>query len=556
MVTMTSTSSQGKTERWTRYFTFNTDHKVVGIQYLVTAFIFYLIGGLMAMIIRAELATPETNVVSPDTYNGLFTMHGTIMIFLFLIPAFQGLGNYMVPLMIGARDMAFPRLNTTAFWIIPPAGLLLLSSYFLPGGPAAAGWWSYPPLSLTYPNTNPVNGQLFWSMSIVLLGTSSIIGAINFITTIIAMRTEGMTLFRMPLFAWNMLTISLMTLVGTPVLAAAAILLASDQVLGTGFFNPALGGNPVVYQHMFWFYSHPAVYIMFLPAAGAISEILPTFSRKPLFGYKEIVLATIGIAVIGFSVWVHHMFASGTPDWMRLFFMFTSMVIAVPTGIKVFNWTATIWGGRLWMTTPMLFAMGFVVMFVLGGVTGIMLASVPVDIHVNNTYFIVAHMHYVLFGASVIGLFAGIYYWFPKITGRMLNETLGKAHFWLTMVGLNITFLPMHEAGLQGMPRRVAVYAEQFTVLNVIESLGAFALGLSTLPFLLNVLISWVVGKQAPADPWRSHGLEWTVSSPPPVENFEQLPVVTGTPYEYGIVGKGAGPDDPSVDTQSASRME
>ncbi|BAC88681.1 cytochrome c oxidase subunit I [Gloeobacter violaceus] len=549
-VSASQTASNRATGDWRRYFTFNTDHKVIGIQYLVTAFTFYLIGGLQAMIIRAELATPESNVVSQDAYNGLFTLHATIMIFLWIIPMSAGLGNYLVPLMIGARDMAFPRLNAASFWLIPPAGLVLLSCYLVPSGPPQAGWWSYPPLSLQAIQVGEQTffnyGQSLWCIGVGILGISSILAAVNFIATILAMRTEGMTLFRMPIFIWNTLVTSVITLLGVPVLTAAVVLLWSDLALGTAFFDPARGGDPVVYQHMFWFYSHPAVYIMILPAMGAVSEILPTFARKPLFGYRVVAISTVAIGVIGFTVWAHHMFTSGTPDWLRLFFMITSMTIAVPTGIKVFNWVATIWGGKLWLTTPMLFAMGFVGMFVAGGVTGVMLASVPVDIHVSNTYFVVAHLHYVLFGGSVLGLYAAVYYWFPKMTGRFLNETLGKVHFWTTIIGLNLAFLPMHQVGLLGMPRRVAEYLPQFTLLNQIVSLGAAVLGISTLPFLLNVLISWLAGTKAENDPWRSHGLEWTISSPPPLENFGQLPVITAGPYEYGIIGKGAGPEDPS----------
>jgi cytochrome c oxidase subunit 1 len=538
---------------WRRYFTFNTDHKVIGIQYLVTTFVFYLLGGLLAMVIRAELATPESNVVSPDAYNSLFTIHATIMIFLWVIPASAGLGNYLIPLMIGARDMAFPRLNAASFWLIPVGGLTLMTSYLVPSGPAQAGWWSYPPIAYQANIEGEAvfnYGQSIWCIAVGILGVSSILAAVNFIATIIAMRAPGMTLFRMPIFCWNILVISVLTLLGVPVLTAAQVLLWSDLALGSTFFNPTGGGDPTIYQHMFWFYSHPAVYIMFLPAAGAVSEILPTFARKPLFGYRVVALSTVAIGVIGFTVWVHHMFASATPDWMRMFFMFTSMLIAVPTGVKVFNWTATVWGGKLWLTTPMLFAMGFVAMFVLGGVTGIMLASVPIDLHVHNSYFVVGHLHYVLFGATVLGLYAGIYYWFPKMTGRMMNETLGKIHFWTTFVGLNVTFFPMHQLGLLGMPRRVAEYLPEHQLLNVISTIGAFALGVSTLPFLINVIFSWVVGPKAGNDPWRSHGLEWLVPSPPPLENFVQLPLVTAGPYEYGIVGKGAGPEDPSREDQ------
>lgn len=532
---------------WRQYFGFSTDHKVIGIQYLVTTFFFYLIGGLEAMIIRAELATPDTNIVEPGTYNGLFTLHATVMIFLWVIPVLVGFGNFLVPLMIGARDMAFPRLNALSFWIIPPAAVLLLSSYFVPGGPAASGWWAYPPLSLQNESGVWYNGQFIWIVSLIMLGTSSILAAINFVVTIVSMRAPGMELFRMPIFIWNTLTISFITLLAGPVLVAALILLGFDLNAGTGFFNPAKGGDPIIYQHMFWFYSHPAVYIMILPAMGIISEILPTFARKPLFGYKVIALSTLAIAVLGFSVWVHHMFTSGTPAWMRMFFMITSMIIAVPTGVKVLNWVATVWGGKLWLTSAMLFAMGFVGMFVLGGITGVMLASVPVDIHVSNTYFVVAHLHYVLFGGSVLGIYAGMYYWFPKITGRMLNEGLGKVHFWTTFIGLNLAFLPMHQVGLLGMPRRVAQYAPEFATLNLITSLGAFALGISTVPFIFNAVYSWFWGPKAGNNPWGSYGLEWQIASPPPVENFEHLPVISEGPYEYGR-------DDADAERQPALR--
>ncbi|WP_287128824.1 cytochrome c oxidase subunit I [Candidatus Cyanaurora vandensis] len=517
---------------WRKYFGFSTDHKVIGIQYLVTSFFFYLLGGFMAMVIRAELATPETNVVEPDVYNGLFTIHATVMIFLWIIPASAGFGNYLIPLLIGARDMAFPRLNAISFWIIPVGGALLLSSYLIPSGPAQSGWWAYPPLSTSA--TDFINGQLLWIISVIVLGTSSILAAINFIVTIWSMRAEGMDLFRMPIFVWNTLVTSAITLLSAPVLVGALILLTFDLSAGTSFFNPTGGGNPVVYQHLFWFYSHPAVYIMILPAMGIISEVLPTFARKPLFGYRVIALSTVAIAVLGFTVWAHHMFTSGTPGWLRMFFMFTSMIIAIPTGIKVFNWLATLWGGKILLNTAMLFAMGFVGMFVIGGVTGIMLASVPVNIHVSNTYFVVAHLHYVLFGGSVFGLYAGMYYWFPKMTGRLMNETLGQIHFWTSFIGFNLCFFPMHQLGLLGMPRRVAIYDPQFTLVNLIVSTGGFLLGISTLPFIFNAVLSWVRGRPAGANPWNGYSLEWTVPSPPPVENFVKLPVVTSGPYEYG----------------------
>ncbi len=524
---------------WRLYFSFSTDHKVIGIQYLVTTFVFYLIGGALAMAIRAELATPESDFVERNAYNGLFTIHATIMIFLWIIPALAGFGNFLVPLMIGAKDMAFPKLNALSFWIIPPAAILLLSSFWTESGPASAGWTSYPPLSLLPVQVGEKlvanTGEFIWILSLVLLGTSSILAAINFIVTILAMRTEGMTLFRMPLFVWATLTASCITALGTPVLAGALILLGMDLMMGTAFFNPTGGGDPVVYQHMFWFYSHPAVYIMVLPAMGMISEILPVFSRKPIFGYKAIAISTMGIAVVGFMVWAHHMFTSGTPDWLRMFFMITSFVVAVPTGIKVFSWLATIWGGKLELTSAMLFAMGFVSMFVVGGLSGVILAAVPVDIHVHDTYFVVAHLHYVLFGGSVFALYAGLYFWFPKMTGRLLNEPWGKIHFALTFIGFNLCFLPMHQLGLQGMPRRVAEYATEFQGLNVLVSVGGFLLGISTLPFLFNAIYSWIWGEKASANPWRALTLEWMTSSPPPVENFDDpLPVITAPPYEYG----------------------
>ncbi|AGY60133.1 cytochrome c oxidase subunit I [Gloeobacter kilaueensis] len=536
---------------WRRYFSFCIDHKVIGIQYLVTTFFFYLLGGALAMMIRAELLTPDSDVLDRQFYNSTFTIHASIMIFLWVIPALVGFGNYLVPLMIGARDMAFPRLNALSFWMIPPAGIALISSFFIRGGAASSGWTSYPPLSVQQVQvgdiTVPHVGQLIWCIGVIILGTSSILAAINFIVTIVAMRAPGMILFRMPLFIWATLAASCIAMMGTPVLAGALILLSLDLTQGTVFFNPTGGGDPVVYQHMFWFYSHPAVYIMILPAMGIISEVLPVFARKPIFGYKAIAISSMGIAVLGFMVWAHHMFTSGTPDWMRMFFMVASFLIAVPTGIKVFSWLGTIWGGKLELNSAMLFAMGFVSMFVIGGLSGIILASVPVDIHVHDTYFVVAHLHYVLFGGSVFAIYAGLYFWFPKMTGRMLNETWGKIHFALTFIGFNLCFLPMHQLGLQGMPRRVAQYAPQFQELNVVVSIGGFLLGISTLPFLFNAIYSWIWGTRAGANPWRALGLEWTVPSPPPVENFEEIPVVTAGSYEYGLV------EPPSADSPRAA---
>jgi cytochrome c oxidase subunit I len=523
------TQEKDQGPNWREYFSFSTDHKVIGIQYLVTSFVFYLIGGVLAELVRTELATPEVDFVSRETYNALFTIHATIMIFLWIIPTLTGgFGNFLVPLMIGARDMAFPKLNAIAFWIIPPSGVLLLCSFFV--GPASAGWTSYPPLSLTVNKA----GEAIWIAGVILLGTSSIMAGLNFVVTILKMRIPTMPLLKMPLFCWAMMATSALQLIATPVLTGAMVLLGFDLLVGTAFFNPTGGGNPVVYQHMFWFYSHPAVYIMILPAFGMISEILPTHARKPIFGYKAIAYSSLAISFLGLIVWAHHMFTSGTPDWLRMFFMIATMIIAVPTGIKVFSWVATVWGGKLRLCSAMLFAMAFVSMFVIGGLSGVMVASVPFDIHVHDTYFIVAHLHYVLFGGSVFGIYAGLYHWFPKMTGRLLNEPWGKVHFILTFVGFNMTFLPMHILGLQGMNRRIAEYDPQYAAINMFCTIGSYILAVSTVPFLFNAIWSWSQGEKAGDNPWNSLTLEWMTTSPPPVENFEEDPVLVGGPYDYG----------------------
>ncbi|MGP0127828.1 MAG: cytochrome c oxidase subunit I [cyanobacterium endosymbiont of Rhopalodia musculus] len=519
---------------WRRYFSFSTDHKVIGIQYLVTSFIFFLIGGIFAMVMRGELITPEADLVDRTFYNGMFTMHGTIMLFLWTFPSLVGLANYLVPIMIGAKDMAFPRLNAAAFWMVPVVGILMLASFFVPSGSAQAGWWSYPPVSVQNPTGQLITGQVLWLLAVAISGVSSIMGAVNFVTTIVKMRAPGMTFFRLPIFVWAVFSAQIIQLFGLPALTAGAVMLLFDVTVGTSFFDSSRGGNPILFQHFFWFYSHPAVYVIILPIFGIFSEIFPVYSRKPLFGYKIVAISSLLIAGVSGLVWVHHMYASETPGWMRMVFMLSTMCVSVPTGIKVFAWVATIWGGKLRLNTPMLFALGALVMFIFAGVTGIMLSAVPLDIHVNNTYFVVGHFHYVLYGTVTMGMYAAIYHWFPKMTGRMYYESWGQVHFWLAFIGTNLNFLPMHPLGLQGMLRRVSSYDPEYTFWNVVASLGAFLLGMSTLPFIVNMVSSWIQGPIASNNPWRAIGLEWIIASPPSIENFEELPVIVSGPYGYG----------------------
>jgi cytochrome c oxidase subunit I len=505
------------------------DHKKIGILYMISSFVFFFLAGLAALLVRVQLALPESPPFDPETYNQLFTIHASAMIFLFIIPfGVGGLGNYFVPLMIGARDMAFPKLNALSFWMILPAGLLILSGFFFVDpsgkfatGAADAGWTSYPPLSARGPF-----GQSLWFVGVIILGTSSILGAMNFMVTILNMRTPGMTMHRLPLFVWAMLTTSFIQLVATPALAGALLMVLADRHLGTHFFDPAGGGDVLGYQHGFWFYSHPAVYIMILPYFGVISEVLPVFSHKPIFGYKAVAYSTVAIGFLGFLVWAHHMFTVGLPVISQSFFMLMTMLIAIPTGIKIFNWAGTLWGGHLVFKTPLLFSLGFLTMFVIGGISGVYSAVVPVDYQLHDTYFIVAHIHYVLFGGSVFAVFAGAYYWFPKVTGRLYSESLGMWHFWLMLIGFNLTFFPMHILGLEGMQRRIATYPIEtgFLFWNIVETVGAFVLGFSMLIFLWNMRVSWLRGVAAGNDPWLGNTLEWLTTSPPPAYNFLSLP--------------------------------
>jgi cytochrome c oxidase subunit 1 len=499
-----------------------TDHKKIGISYMVTAFGFFMFGGALAEIIRAQLWSPESKLISPGTYNQVFTMHGSIMMFLFIVPFAFGFANYIVPLQIGAKEMAFPRLNALGYWLYLFGGLTMISGFLTADGPASFGWTGYTPLSDDI--RSPGVGGDLWLIALVLTGLATVMSAVNIVATVSAMRAPGMSMFRMPIFTWNMLVTSVLVLIAFPVLTAASLMLLSDRHLDSHVFDAANGGEPILWQHLFWFFGHPEVYIAALPFFGIITEVLPVFSWRPIFGYKGIVAATLGIAALSVGVWAHHMFTTGAVEVG--FFSGLSYLIAVPTGIKFFNWIGTMWRGRLTFPTPMLFATGFLLLFLAGGLTGVILASPPVDYQLHDSYFVVAHMHYVLFGGSAFALFAGIYYWYPKFTGKLLHEGWGRLHFALMFIGFNLTFLVQHKLGVEGMPRRVASYFPQdgFTTLNRVSSVGAFLLGASTLPFLWNVWRTRKRGAPAGDDPWGGHTLEWATTSPPPPHNFDRLP--------------------------------
>jgi cytochrome c oxidase subunit I len=505
------------------------DHKKIGIMYGTTALVFFVVGGVEALLLRLQLAGPNGTVLTASQYNQLFTMHGTTMVFLMGMPLAVAFGNYLIPLQIGARDVAFPRLNAFGYWGFLVGGIFLYSSFFLGGAPDG-GWFGYTPLTST-PLTQgflPGRGPDFWAVGLVMLGIASTTTAINFIVTVVNLRAPGMTFMRMPVFTWMMTVVAFLTLFAMPIITAALIMVYFDRQWGTNFFSAAAGADPLLYQHLFWLFGHPEVYILILPGMGIVSEILPVFSRKPLFGYPVIVFSGIAIGFLGWGVWAHHMFATGLGPVAVSAFALSTMLIGVPTGVKIFNWLGTVWHGSVRLTTAMLFALGFIAMFTLGGLSGVLHSVVPADTQQTDTYFVVAHFHYVLFGGLVLAIFGGFYYWFPKLTGRFLDERLGKVNFWTMLVGFNLTFFPMHIVGLVGMPRRTYRYDDGlgWDFLNMLETIGAFVIALSVLVFIVNVVVSRRNGEASGDDPWDARTLEWSIPSPPPEFNFAEIPEV------------------------------
>jgi cytochrome c oxidase subunit 1 len=537
-------AAHGRAGDWGRYFRFTTDHKVIGVQYLVTSFVLFFTAGTAAMFIRFELSQPGI-ATSKDIYNTIMSTHGAMMITVALVSIIGGLGNYLVPIMIGARDMAFPKANALSYWMLPLAILLVAVNPLLGG--FDSGWTAYPPLS------QQANlGQQAYLMAFVTVGASSILSAVNFLVTVFRMRAPGMSLMRMPIFVWAMTVTASLALIATSVVAAAFTMLLFDRLLGTAFFRATRGGDVILFQHLFWFYSHPAVYIMGVPGLGAILEVVPVFARKPLFAYRLAVLSFITIGVMSFMVWAHHMFVSGMAEFFHIPIMLTTELISVPTGIVFLAALGTIWMGRIHFKTPMLWVFGFVWAFLIGGITGVFLADVPTDIALSDTYFVVAHFHYTIVGGTIYGLFAGTYYWFPKITGRMYSERLGQLHFWWFTIAFNATFLPMFWLGIEGMRRRVADYPPALGTVNLFVSIAAVNIALSVAVFIFNMVRSWQRGPRAVPNPWRAQTLEWQIDSPPPIDNFGDIPTVTGPPYQYGQPGGGTTTGVPAAEAPAS----